>query len=428
MVEKTADAARSAAQNPTAFATISNLVGENIYKNPNDPYIKYVSATDVVAKSVAFQELYRGLVNQAAPQGSKAGNMFDYLQTLLRSSGLSKGKSPIGVIDSSDTSALDKALSSAIAMNSDVFSYLNVLSATGGGAGAVKQIDTTPKYNKQVSTALQMKDATDAKAALADAYFTSWGTFPTEDLITKFGNAWNAQQQKQAAVSTTDTTTTFEKVINPKTGKQMVDKSGVLQYKTTNAMKTTTTSEGFTQKEQEAFLADYISKNFPEANIKPGTLGGAAKSIYDDIVATYKSNYQEPPTLDKIMPIVQQMIGTSDANVGKTILDKAKGDIRKATAAKYMGIADYVNAGEDANKYIDPLIKTASEFLEKPLTANDDFIKMALNYQGPDGKYRLMNDYELTQALMKHPDYAKTSKAKNEGINAIQALASKLGR
>jgi len=52
----------------------------------------------------------------------------------------------------------------------------------------------------------------------------------------------------------------------------------------------------------------------------------------------------------------------------------------------------------------------------------------ALNFQGSDGKYRLPNDYEVTQLIMKDPRYLQTSKAKNEVVNLAQSLKSGLGR
>lgn len=87
-----------------------------------------------------------------------------------------------------------------------------------------------------------------------------------------------------------------------------------------------------------------------------------------------------------------------------------------------MSIADSIAAGKDAKEIIDPLIKTVSQFLEKDVTLNDTFMKKILNFQGSDGKYRMMNDYELHQALIKHPDYGKTSTAKNESVNLFQSL------
>ena len=91
-----------------------------------------------------------------------------------------------------------------------------------------------------------------------------------------------------------------------------------------------------------------------------------------------------------------------------------------------MSIADYVKSGKDANEIIDPLVKTVSQFLEKDITVNDTFMKKILNFQGADGKYRMMNDYELEQALKSHPDFGKTSRAKNESVNLFQSLRGAL--
>ena len=91
-----------------------------------------------------------------------------------------------------------------------------------------------------------------------------------------------------------------------------------------------------------------------------------------------------------------------------------------------MSIADSLAAGKDANEIIEPLLRTVSQFLEKDVTLNDTFMKKALNFQGADGKYRMMNDYELEQALISHPDYGKTSRAKNESVNLFQSLRGAL--
>jgi hypothetical protein len=93
-----------------------------------------------------------------------------------------------------------------------------------------------------------------------------------------------------------------------------------------------------------------------------------------------------------------------------------------------MSIADYLNAGEDATKYIQPLQQTVSAALETDVTVEDGLMKQFLNFQGSDGKYRLPNDWEITQAIMKDPRYKKTSKAINQAINVADSLASKLGR
>ena len=92
------------------------------------------------------------------------------------------------------------------------------------------------------------------------------------------------------------------------------------------------------------------------------------------------------------------------------------------------GIADYTNAGEDANKYVAPLIKTTSNYLESDITIDDPLMKKFLNFQGSDGKYRLPNDYEIEQELKKDSRYQKTSRAKNDVVNLFQSLKDQIGR
>jgi hypothetical protein len=93
-----------------------------------------------------------------------------------------------------------------------------------------------------------------------------------------------------------------------------------------------------------------------------------------------------------------------------------------------MGIADYVNAGEDAEKYVKPLMQSLSNALERDVTEADPLLKQALNFKGDDGKYRLPNDWEMTKLIMSDPGYGKTSTAINEAVNLTQGLRSKLGR
>jgi hypothetical protein len=417
---------------PSAYSTMSDIIGANRYgaNAANDPYIKFIaSGTDPLAQAQAFQELYRGLVNEAGPAGSKAGTMFEYVQTLLRSTGLSKGTSPLGIPDNADMTGLQNAIKYTVATNStDTLTFLNALSAAGGlGKKGIQQPDTTTKYNKQISTALQYKDLGDAKAALSDAYFSAWGINAGPDLIESFSKAWNTEVKNQTKATTTETVTSFEKVIDPKTGKQKRDKSGILQYKPITKQKTTSAGEGFTAEEQNEFLADYISTNFNIKDMNPQTLGGASKSAYDQIAQIYKNNYLDVPDFANIAPIISELIGTADANVAKTILDKKFADIRKANATKYMSIADYLNQGEDANKYIDPLKTTLSSSLEVDVKLSDPLMVRLLNFQGSDGKYRMPNEWEITQAITSDPRYLYTSRSKNDAVNLTQSLKSGLG-
>jgi hypothetical protein len=387
-------------------------------------YAAYLqSGTDPLLKATNFNKIMTFLRTTASPTGQ--GGYDSYLQQLLRSKNYSTGKTAAGDFSAEDQSGLEKALIQAAANGMSLTSYLSS-SAGLPGAGAPK-VDTTPKYSKQISVALKLKDFGDAQNALYDAYYQTYGMAPTKDIVTKFQEGWNAQVQKQEKPTATDYVTTYEKVKDPKTGKTMYDASGLPVYKSITKQTTTANGEGFTQGEQEQFLAQYLANQYPADNFDTTEIGGVAKSIYDDITATYKNNFQQAPSVAAVAPLIKQIIGSADANTAKQVLADAKTGIRNLAATKYMGIADKINAGEDANKYIDPLIKQASEFLEVPLEINDAFITKALNYQGTDKAFRLMNDYELSQALVKDPRYGKTSKAKNEALNLAQSITSKLG-
>jgi hypothetical protein len=415
----TTSGAYSAPVNP--WASVGGMSTE--YNN----YINFLGSQDTLGKQNAFNKIMEYWRSTPSPTGQ--GGYDSYIQQLLRTSGYSKGKTGIGVFSSEDADGLSKALADSIRNGADFSNWLGYISKNGGvgGGNGKKQPDTTPKYSKQISTALKMKDYGDAQNYLYDAYFNAFGVAPSKDIVSKFKDGWNAELKKQEKPTVTAMKTTFKPVIDKKTGKQARDRDGILQYETINKTETLSEGQGFTEDEQQQFLATYLSTNYPDAGFDPATIGGAAKTIHDDIVATYKNNYQAAPDLKTIAPIIQQVIGTADANTAKTILDKAKSDIRGIAATKYMGIADQIKAGEDANKYIEPMIKTVSEFLETPVTIDDDFMKMALNYQGPDKTYRQMNDYELSQALVKDARYGRTSKAKNEALNLAQAISSKLG-
>jgi hypothetical protein len=448
VVYKSADAARAAAlaKSQTAFQTMSqwsNPLGANTYTDPNNEttklYMAFLEATGS-AKSLAFQNIYRGLVSQPSPTGK--GTAWDYTQSLLRSKGLSKNKSRIP--DASDILGITKAIEGSVATNApDLIAYLQQQTT------AVDKVAAKPttSYNKQVSTALQLKDYNDAKEMVSNAYFAAWGEPINEALIGKFKDAWNTEANLQLPTSTTTSVTTPTKVydmtkpiIDPKTKKQKVDSNGkpmyaqkidvngkpVFEYVT--KQNTVNTGEDFTTNEQQTFLANYIASNNPTGNFDPAKIGGLAKTLYDDLLNSHMSNYLDIPDVPSISKIITSIIGSSDKAVSDEILRKYKQEQRDKAAIKYMGIAEYLKQGKDAGDFIKPLIDRVSQFLESDITLADPLMTKLLNFQGEDKKYRLMNDYELEQALINDPRYGKTSRAKNEGINVTQALASKLGR
>jgi hypothetical protein len=447
MVYKTADEARAAAMSrPTAFAQMSNVQGTgnlnapNIWADPENLFYKFAFATDPLAKSQAYQNLNRALNNTAGPTGYK--NQFDYISNLLVKSGLSKNALSM-------SSALDKVVAASVGTNTDPFTFLETYTSTLGGGKTVKQPDTTTRYAKQIQTALQFKDLGDARQYYNDAYFTAWGKNPSADLDKKFQDAWNQQIKAQDTPTTTKTTTQFapvydkksKPVIDPKTKKQKVDsfgnavyskiavdQSGQKRYTTVTTGVTTNPGEGFSAEEQKQFLADFIVSNNPNAQWNVADLGGSAKTLYDTIAAFNKANYNKTPDLATLSPLIKNVLSATDSKVATEYIKQYQDTVRKQTAAKYMGIAEYINAGEDASTYLKPLMETVSTALEKNFREDDPFILQLANFKDDKGVYRMPNALEINQMVMNHPDYGKTAKAVNEAIDLTQNLRSKLGR
>ena len=411
--------------NPTAFASMTSMVGPDPYTS-DSPWISYLQATDDAQKALVLQNIRRSMsVPNSGP--NKQGTEYEYFQTLLRKTGFTKDKGPLGIVGKGEAAALDKVIALARANATDPMTYLQLVAKTGmGGGTVVKQPDTTTKYNKAVSTALQYKDVNDALFAWNNATFAAYGAYPETTSADAFKTAWNAEVNRQKATTTSATTTTYKAIIDPKTKKQVKNKDGVLQYETINSTKTTSTGDDFTKEEQQAFLGDYLSKNFPDSAFDPKTIGGAAKSVYDSLTSAHTNNYDTAPDLKVLAPLIKSFIAAPDGTVGAELLRKYQDDVRSKVSSRFMSIADYVKSGKDANEIIDPLVKTVSQFLEKDITVNDTFMKKILNFQGADGKYRMMNDYELEQALKSHPDFGKTSRAKNESVNLFQSLRGAL--
>ena len=68
--------------NTTAFQSMSEgilggSIGLNRYTDQNNPYVQFLYAADSTAKDAAFQDIFRGLVDQVAPSGSGYRNMWE---------------------------------------------------------------------------------------------------------------------------------------------------------------------------------------------------------------------------------------------------------------------------------------------------------------------------------------------------------------
>lgn len=438
--------------NTTPFAGNKDSKLWNRAGNPNSfetMLINWLDQEGSSNQSTVLSKIINTLskTNSYLPKGSKSPNDLIHLQGELRRVGLSKAKGALGIFTPQDISALTNATKQAIAYDTSIFT---VLGAQGAQPGKVlKKPDTTTRYNKNIQTALRYKDIGDAQFALNNSYFAEFGYAPSIDIQTKFRTAWNNEERAQEGkVTVTTSSVTRNDILAPKVNvyttnkkgkkvqvfnkdgspkqKQPVDMQGNLVYAPQTKGTTVTTGEGFTKGEMDEFLAKYISENAPKEGFDAKTIGGAAKGIYDLLNNAHLNNYDDMPDFATLSPIIKQALSSSDEKVRTEITSKYTNGIRKSTAAKYMGIAEYLNSGEDASTYIKPLLARASNFLEEDININDNFMKKALNFQGSDGKYRLMNEFELQQALMQDSRYGKTSAAKNEMVNVFQSLTGGL--
>jgi hypothetical protein len=451
---QTADQARAEnaarlAGRPTAFAQMGTGLGlgPNIYST-TDPYLSYLQTTDAVQKAKYLQDINRSLGAQKGPAGFD-GTQLEYLQTLMRRAGFSKAKSPTagGMIGPGDAAGLDTVVALAYASNVDPLTYLENYNATLAGK-TVKQPDTTTRYSKQIQTALQFKDLGDARQYYSDSYFAAYGFYPSADLDKKFQDSWNAQMQSQDKPTTTTTKTEYAPIYDKKskpvmdkaTGEQKKDKFGNLvyskiavdqggqkRYTTVTTGSTISKGEGFTPEEQKQFLTTFLSENFPDAQFNVDDVGGAAKTIYDSIVELHKANYSKPPQFSEVAGLIKNMIGTPDEKVQTELYTQYTNDIQANSLTRFNSLGAVIKPGENASKYIAPVLKTLSESLEKEVTIDSDIAKEVFNFKGEDGTYRLPNDFELLNYVKARPEYGRTSMAINESVNVAQALKNALG-
>jgi hypothetical protein len=430
------------ADKTTAFAQLSSFNNApNIYTDPQNNLLTYAMATDPTRKAQALQEIYRGLAanNDIAAGKGFSGSNLDYLNSLMRKKGLSK--SPL-----TDASVLTNVINSGVALNKDPFTFLEEYNA-GVQGKVIKQPDTTTKFSKQVQSSLQLKDLGDARQQYSDAYFKTYGTFPTADLDKKFQDSWNAKAKSELQPTTTEQKTEYaplydkksKPVIDKATGKQQIDKfgnkvyssitknkDGVLQYKTITTGGSTSQGEGFTTEEQTQFLATFLSDNFPSAKWNVKDVGGAAKTVYDTIKAYHLGNYEDAPDFATVAPLIKDVLSHPDQKVQEEMFNQYLSGLQKKATGRFMSLKDLVQPGENANKYIDPMLKSLSAGLETNITVKDALAQRVLNFKGEDGVYRMPNDFELNSLMMNDKRFDSTSGAINTAVNMAQTLRNAL--
>lgn len=421
--------------------TASQILG--IYSQSNNPFVKFVTTTDLVAKQGAFQDIQRAM---SGPGQGGFKTEFEAFQAMLRSSKISNSTTPLGIVGLDEMLAMDKVISASIASQLDPLAYLANYNASLKPA-TIKQPDMTTQYTKQVQSALQYKDLGDARQAYTDSYFKAFGQFPDASLDKKFQDSWNAETKKQLQPTTTETKnekvylydTKSKPVMDKATGKQKVDlagqkvytgklkdKDGIFRTKTISTGTTKSMGEGFTAEEQTKFLADFLVQNYPDAKFNVDDIGGTAKTIYDSIAAYHAGNYEAKPDFATVAPLIKNILSNPDEKVQAEMFNQYAGDLQKKASTRFMSIQGMLQPGENASKYADPVIKAIGNALETTVDVKDGLVLQALNFKDDKGNYRLPNDFELNSMVMNDKRYDGTSTAINTSVNMFQSLQNAL--
>lgn len=429
---------------PTGSSTQEQAAGFlGLYSDPQNPLVLFAAETDPIRKAGYLMDVQRSL-SGPGPSGYKTE--FEFMQDMMRKSGLSKSTTPLGIVGLDESAALTKVLLAAIPSQQDPLTFLANYN-TSLKPKAVKQPDTTTKFTKQVQSSLMYKDLGDARQAYSDAYFKAFGQFPSPDLDEKFQKSWNAQVKSQNRPTTTEGKTEYapvydkksKPVIDKATGKQKIDKfgnkeyskiatnaAGVKQYKTISTGISEKAGEGFTEEEQTKFLSDFLVQNYPDETFNVDDIGGTAKTIYDTINAYHKGNYEPQPDFATVAPLIKNILANPDEEVQKEMFNQYVGGLQKKATTRFMAIQGSLQPGENASKYIDPVLKSISAALETTVDTKDPLAMQVLNYKDDKGNYRLPNDFELNQLVMNDKRFDSTSTAINTAVNMAQSLKNEL--
>lgn len=334
--------------------------------------------------------------NEASPV-TGFENKLDYIQALLRGSGLSKDTTPRGIIGNEDTKALQEV--SRISLQNGV-PFLDMLKELY----ANKNLNNTVKFSKNIATAVKLLDLTDAKSQLSNAYYQAYGAFPSQVQIENFQKSWNKEAERQKAKSITSTTTKGD----------------------VSSSMTRTLGEGFTEQEQQQFLANYLAKNFDVATSE--NLGGQAKSLYDQIVGVHRNNLLSEPDLPAVANVIKDVLKSSDDTVATQKLNDYFAKQRRVASTQYLGVQNQLLAGDDVITYITPLQEALRKSFGRTVANNDPLIIKALNYKDDKGNYRPMNEIELNNLIMNDPRYATSPMAISQAASLGERLAQRLDR
>lgn len=315
-----------------------------------------------------------------------------YLQAVVRKMGLSKGQSNLGDMSLEDYKAIQGVLQT---------SYLR-----GYDWNTVLQNDYNSPYrtgestfSKDVSTALRLIDKTDAQNILTKAYFEAYGKYPSSKQIEKFATKYNAEAKVQAQVTTTT-----------KVGKDSTKSTSVAA------------NQGFTQEEQDQFLANFLKDNY---KITGEEQSGYVKNIISTVKSAYANNLLPEEEMDQIINFAAGLVGTADDKMANQKLDAKLQSIRNVAAKLNPGIADLLANGQDVSSVVDPIVKNINTTLGTNFTKDDAKIKKIINYN--DGKTtRVMNASEINTFIEQLPEFQTSSVGRAKYLSIAEAVRNGL--
>jgi hypothetical protein len=300
---------------------------------------------------------------------------YAYMQALLRQTGLSKGVGPLNAVDTQDRNAIAEVYKNAYLQGVDWQTWLEQYAQSPYASSKAG-----PTFSKQVSSALQMIDRTDAEDILSKSYYEAFGKMPTNKQIKAFKTSFNTEAKRQLATTTT---------------------TGMSSGTGTGTSKSISSGLGFTESEQKDFIANFLRDNY---KITGAETSGRVKTIIDDLKRVYRDNLLPEPNMQDLITFAADAISTGDATVYQQKIDAKIAGIRLSAGKFYPGANDILTAGTDLIALADPLAKTFNSVLGTNLQANDDRVKAMLNYN--DGKTtRIMTAKEQQDYIESQPEF-----------------------
>ena len=344
-----------------------------------------------------FAQTASGFFDSLKLQSTQKAGMSDfaYFQAIVRKMGMSKSTGVLGMSDTQDIAAMKEVLKNSYLDGVDWIETVNKQAQSPYASSS-----TGPKFSKEVSTALTLIDKTDAEDILSKAYYGAFGVMPNNKQIENFKTRYNAEAQRQLAETTSTRAT-----------------SGT-DTSTAATSKSVTQGLGFTQSEQQRFIAKFLKNNY---KITGKEESGRVATIIDDLQRVYEDNLMPVPPLEELATFAANAIGTGDPEMYKQKIDTKLQSVRMVAAKMHPGAADILSTGTDIRTIATPISQAINSYMGTNIAYNDPRIKELVNYN--DGtNIRTANAIEIEKWARKQPEFATSAYGKNRAMDIADAF------